>query len=79
MREDVGGGSDYIDGTSARRAGRAILAAGQRLSEDERQQLRMAAQKTVLRSQGDTEAMLEELRPYIAHAERSREMPSHAA
>ncbi len=46
------------------------------LLEDERQQLRMAAHKAVLGSEGDTEAMLEELRPYIAHSERSQEMRS---
>jgi PAS domain S-box-containing protein len=49
------------------------------LPEDERQQLRISAQKTVLHSVGDTEAMLEELRPYIAHSKRSRATRSQAA
>ncbi len=49
------------------------------LPEAERQQLRIAAQNTALRSQSRTAEMLEELRPYIAHPERSRERSSHAA
>ena len=49
------------------------------LPEDERQQLRTSAQKTLLRRQNDTEAMLQELRPFIARTARRREMPSKAA
>ena len=47
--------------------------------EAERQQLRMAAQHTSLRSSTSTEAMLEELRPHLAHAQRARDAHPQAA
>jgi PAS domain S-box-containing protein len=56
-----------------------IAWSGRELSEDERQGLLMASRKLALRSQGDVEEMLEELRPYLAHSARGRDSGSHAA
>jgi len=65
-------GFELLDELRRMPAGRGVPViawTSRELLEDERQQLRMAAYKTALRGEGDTEAMLAELRPYIAHSE----------
>jgi hypothetical protein len=39
----------------------------------------MAAQTSVMRSQADVQAKLEEMRPHLAHSMRTRNLPSQAA
>lgn len=75
-------GFELLDQSRRMPAGRSVPTiawSSRELPENERQQLRTSAQKMALRNQGDTEAMLEELRPYIARSERSRKTRSRAA
>ena len=70
---------DELRRMPATRAVPVIAWIGRELPEDERRQLRIAAQTTWLRRSSTTEAMLEELRPHIAHWGRAPDPRLHAA
>ncbi len=70
---------DELRRTPSTRSVSVIAWTDRELPEDDRQQLRIAAQHSSLRSPTSTEAMLEELRPHLAHAQRARDAHAQAA
>ena len=70
---------DELRRMPATRAVPVIAWISREVPEDERRQLRIAVQTTWLRRSSTTEAMLEELRPHIAHWGRAPDPRSHAA